>query len=328
MLGAQAVLTEQQAGEPGAAAPGVVAHLTAENERLSAQNQHAWRQVADLKGFLNDYGLVWVGEDEAGGRVEEALISGQSDGRVTGNGRGPAGGRSEFNSTPSVSMAAKVSAPPGAPPSNLRVRNQLSGGGSAVSRPSSARGRPQVLSSINLTPHEGPSSLNETPNLNPLAALKARQRTAHTSSSSSATDSAINADMGPHGPGPSAHAGGGGGSNQQDAAMYFNSEDGDGLPEATFKVYVNAPPQGAPAPAPSSAGDEAASESRSAESVHQPTPRARPSSSAVPSMLSQLQQYSQVQVRRCWLGGVTRVCFVFSVERLQKASIFAVERLQ
>lgn len=40
-------------------------HLRAENSRLRSQLKYAWKQVAEMKAFLNDYGMVWVGEPEA-----------------------------------------------------------------------------------------------------------------------------------------------------------------------------------------------------------------------------------------------------------------------
>ncbi len=42
-----------------------VMHLRAENSRLRSQLKYAWKQVAEMKAFLNDYGMVWVGEPEA-----------------------------------------------------------------------------------------------------------------------------------------------------------------------------------------------------------------------------------------------------------------------
>lgn len=42
-----------------------VMHLRSENLRLRAQVKLAWKQVADMKNFLNDYGMVWVGDAEA-----------------------------------------------------------------------------------------------------------------------------------------------------------------------------------------------------------------------------------------------------------------------
>ncbi|GMH33932.1 hypothetical protein BSKO_01766 [Bryopsis sp. KO-2023] len=39
-------------------------HFQAENDRLRKQNRIAWQQVAELKEFLNDYGMVWVGSTE------------------------------------------------------------------------------------------------------------------------------------------------------------------------------------------------------------------------------------------------------------------------
>jgi hypothetical protein len=39
-----------------------VQHLQLELQRLRQQCKAAWQQVAEMKGFLNDYGLVWVGQ--------------------------------------------------------------------------------------------------------------------------------------------------------------------------------------------------------------------------------------------------------------------------
>ncbi|GHP06558.1 UBX domain protein 11 [Pycnococcus provasolii] len=41
-----------------------VKHLTNECKRLRRLNQRAWAQVFELKQFLRDYGMVWVGGDE------------------------------------------------------------------------------------------------------------------------------------------------------------------------------------------------------------------------------------------------------------------------
>eukprot|EP00798_Chlamydomonas_sp_ICE-L_P025153 gene25153-10784_t len=49
--------------DPHAVTP-VVTHLRSENARLRAQSKMAWSQVAEMKSFLNDYGMVWVGEPE------------------------------------------------------------------------------------------------------------------------------------------------------------------------------------------------------------------------------------------------------------------------
>jgi hypothetical protein len=38
-------------------------HLQMELQRLRRQCKEAWQQVAEMKGFLNDYGLVWVGDN-------------------------------------------------------------------------------------------------------------------------------------------------------------------------------------------------------------------------------------------------------------------------
>ncbi|KAF5839235.1 hypothetical protein DUNSADRAFT_1269 [Dunaliella salina] len=37
-------------------------HLRAENSRLRGQERHAWRQVAEMKQFLAEYGMIWVGD--------------------------------------------------------------------------------------------------------------------------------------------------------------------------------------------------------------------------------------------------------------------------
>ncbi|GLC38226.1 hypothetical protein PLESTB_001085400 [Pleodorina starrii] len=50
--------------EPRDDSPAVM-HLRAENSRLRAQLKYAWKQVAEMKDFLNDYGMVWMGEPEA-----------------------------------------------------------------------------------------------------------------------------------------------------------------------------------------------------------------------------------------------------------------------
>ncbi|GIL81416.1 hypothetical protein Vretimale_1036 [Volvox reticuliferus] len=42
-----------------------VMHLRAENARLRAQLKYAWKQAEEMKAFLNDYGMVWMGEPEA-----------------------------------------------------------------------------------------------------------------------------------------------------------------------------------------------------------------------------------------------------------------------
>ncbi|GLI61007.1 hypothetical protein VaNZ11_003269, partial [Volvox africanus] len=47
-----------------------VMHLRAENARLRAQLRYAWKQVEEMKGFLNDYGMVWMGEPEAEAELE------------------------------------------------------------------------------------------------------------------------------------------------------------------------------------------------------------------------------------------------------------------
>ncbi len=42
-------------------------HLRSEAARLRAQVKYAWKQVAEMKSFLSDYGLVWVGEPDVEG---------------------------------------------------------------------------------------------------------------------------------------------------------------------------------------------------------------------------------------------------------------------
>ncbi|KAJ9527692.1 hypothetical protein QJQ45_025966 [Haematococcus lacustris] len=43
-----------------------VAQLRLESQQLQAQAASAWQQVADMKAFLQDYGMVWVGDSEPG----------------------------------------------------------------------------------------------------------------------------------------------------------------------------------------------------------------------------------------------------------------------
>ncbi|GAX86112.1 hypothetical protein CEUSTIGMA_g13524.t1 [Chlamydomonas eustigma] len=57
-------------GASGSEESSGVAHLKSENARLRAQVRHAWRQVEEIKMFLNDYGLVWVGVAEPEGLSE------------------------------------------------------------------------------------------------------------------------------------------------------------------------------------------------------------------------------------------------------------------
>ena len=47
-----------------------VARVRGENGRLRRELEGAWGQVRDMKRFLNDYGMVWVGEDDPGKYVE------------------------------------------------------------------------------------------------------------------------------------------------------------------------------------------------------------------------------------------------------------------
>jgi hypothetical protein len=70
----QLLHNQQQSGTPGHAAcqhqqqqelqnaQQQVHHLQLELQRLRQQCKAAWQQVAEMKGFLNDYGLVWVGQ--------------------------------------------------------------------------------------------------------------------------------------------------------------------------------------------------------------------------------------------------------------------------
>lgn len=44
--------------------------LRSENGRLRRELDLAWRQVKDMKRFLNDYGMVWVGEDDPSRYIE------------------------------------------------------------------------------------------------------------------------------------------------------------------------------------------------------------------------------------------------------------------
>ena len=46
---------------------------------LRQQNDRAWNEVGHLKEFLSDYGLVWVGEDEAEGPYEGHGAAGSSE---------------------------------------------------------------------------------------------------------------------------------------------------------------------------------------------------------------------------------------------------------
>ncbi|KAG2443096.1 hypothetical protein HYH02_009510 [Chlamydomonas schloesseri] len=68
-------------------APAVM-HLRSENARLRAQLKYAWKQVAEMKGFLNDYGMVWVGEPEAEAELA-AHGYGPTGTEVSGGSAGP-----------------------------------------------------------------------------------------------------------------------------------------------------------------------------------------------------------------------------------------------
>lgn len=109
-------------------------HIQAECQRLRHQAKVAWQQVADLKQFLNDYGLVWVGED----MPQPAQQAGQAATTTSSNNNiHPA-----LTSVPIHSPASK-SAP--ASPSKVTGTNSNS---TSISSPSTAQAtvpKPAVL---------------------------------------------------------------------------------------------------------------------------------------------------------------------------------------
>ncbi|KAG2488049.1 hypothetical protein HYH03_013354 [Edaphochlamys debaryana] len=108
-------------GEGGDAS--AVMHLRSENSRLRAQLKYAWKQVAEMKGFLNDYGLVWVGEPEA----EEQLAR---------HGFGPTG-------APHVSpaMASSGAGADGGQPSRPVRPSRVAGGAAGAAAAGEGAGR-------------------------------------------------------------------------------------------------------------------------------------------------------------------------------------------
>ncbi|KXZ46755.1 hypothetical protein GPECTOR_41g720 [Gonium pectorale] len=108
--------------EPRDDSPAVM-HLRAENARLRSQLKYAWKQVAEMKAFLNDYGMVWMGEPEA----EAELVA---------HGFGPAGSAPDGDPSPSGSAGGPLQAllPDG--PDGLAPRRRSHAG--AGSGPSSA----------------------------------------------------------------------------------------------------------------------------------------------------------------------------------------------
>lgn len=56
--------------------------LQTENLRLRQQNARAWNEVAHLKEFLSDYGLVWVGEKDKEEQEEEDHVASSAAART------------------------------------------------------------------------------------------------------------------------------------------------------------------------------------------------------------------------------------------------------
>jgi hypothetical protein len=65
-----------------------VQHLQLELQRLRQQCKAAWQQVAELKGFLNDYGLVWVGQPVQH-ELQEAPEAGETSADAANPGSAP-----------------------------------------------------------------------------------------------------------------------------------------------------------------------------------------------------------------------------------------------
>ena len=116
-----------------------VAHLRSEAARLRAQVRFAWKQVAEMKNFLADYGLVWVGEPDHEGLAEPSSSSPSAapgpPGRTTGGEAGGGGkGASALPPHPPEKPPAGASGP------RRRVSSSGGGGGSlgevGVSHPS------------------------------------------------------------------------------------------------------------------------------------------------------------------------------------------------
>ncbi|KAG2427986.1 hypothetical protein HXX76_011972 [Chlamydomonas incerta] len=87
-----------------------VMHLRSENARLRAQLKYAWKQVAEMKGFLNDYGMVWVGEPEAEAELA-AHGYGPTGAAVRGAGAGPSSSSGQGHLQPLSAEPSDVGAP-------------------------------------------------------------------------------------------------------------------------------------------------------------------------------------------------------------------------
>lgn len=97
--------------------PPEVDALRAENTRLRRQLKFAWGQVADLKRFLNDYGMVWVGEQDPdlvtveGGAAGSAKPSSRRASQEGAGGPSSASAQQQQGKRPQWSAALDVKVP-------------------------------------------------------------------------------------------------------------------------------------------------------------------------------------------------------------------------
>lgn len=147
---------EGSAGSSAGAAPALsiagssadvqVTHLTAENARLRNQAAQAWKQVADMKTFLNDYGLVWIGEgSSAEQQPQQQHRRSSAGGAPSPSGRDGDGGAGPL--PPRPPQGDKGAAPP--------RRRSYAGDGAAAAAASSA-------------PPDGPDSHAAGPSSSPV----------------------------------------------------------------------------------------------------------------------------------------------------------------
>ncbi|GFR47077.1 hypothetical protein Agub_g8764, partial [Astrephomene gubernaculifera] len=101
-----------------------VMHLRSENARLRAQLRYAWKQVAEMKAFLNDYGMIWMGEPE----VEAELVA---------HGFGPADSSARSTADGSDAAAPLQPLPAAEAPDQLTPRPLSQPGAAAGAGPSS-----------------------------------------------------------------------------------------------------------------------------------------------------------------------------------------------
>ena len=140
------------------------AHMRAEATRLRAKVRYAWQQIAQMKQFLSDYGLVWVGEPDSEGLAEPLAADPPSSSHSGGSSPSSSGGGG-------VAVEAGAIHPPRPPAQERsgagagpRRRGSSMGGGAG----GGVGGSEQVPPSSSSQPNSGGGSSNAGPSYSTL----------------------------------------------------------------------------------------------------------------------------------------------------------------